>query len=115
MLRRLTSKAVEARHRMAPNEGAAALRAQARRLLEHLVSSADLDMDNVGYSLAARPLLEDRAVLLGGDHKGLLDALRALARGETAANVVCSTRERDAAEVGGPVAFLFTGQGSQRV
>ena len=96
-------------------EGHEALRAQARRLADHLTSWPELSAADVGYSLLGRPRLGDRAVLLGGDRQTLAEALDALARGESSANVVrgaCAERPRGAE---GLVAFLFTGQGAQRV
>ncbi|MFJ9245613.1 type I polyketide synthase [Streptomyces sp. NPDC101776] len=82
-----------------------ALRAQATRLVRHLDLTPDRPLD-LAFSLATtRATLEERAVVIGD-----LDALRALAEGEptTAATVTGS-----AAQPGG-LAFLFTGQGSQR-
>ena len=88
-----------------------ALRAQAQRLRAHVADDAALDPLDVGFSLAHRPLLEDRAVVLGADREELLRGAGALARGERAANVIEGSV---AGEVGG-LAFLFTGQGAQRV
>ncbi|MGW2325166.1 type I polyketide synthase [Streptomyces sp. NPDC001700] len=84
----------------------AALRGQAERLLAHLGTHPDLDATDVGYALATgRAALERRAVVVGEDR----DALDALARGESAPGLV----EGQVSE--GKVAFLFTGQGSQRL
>ncbi|MEU5930157.1 type I polyketide synthase, partial [Streptomyces antimycoticus] len=89
----------------------AALRGQAERLLAHLGTHPDLDTTDVGYALATgRAALERRAVVVGEDRDRLLSGLEALARGESAAGLVQGT----VAE-GGKVAFLFTGQGSQRL
>ncbi|WP_344318580.1 type I polyketide synthase, partial [Streptomyces yatensis] len=89
----------------------AALRGQAERLLAHLGTHSGLDITDVGYTLATgRAALERRAVVAGEDRDGLLSGLEALARGESAAGLVQGT----VAE-GGKVAFLFTGQGSQRL
>ncbi|MER8162634.1 type I polyketide synthase, partial [Streptomyces sp. NPDC094472] len=89
----------------------AALRGQAERLLSHLGTHPDLDTTDVGYALATgRAALERRAVVFGEGRDGLLSGLEALARGESAAGLVQGT----VAE-GGKVAFLFTGQGSQRL
>ncbi|MEU8878268.1 type I polyketide synthase, partial [Streptomyces javensis] len=88
----------------------AALRGQAERLLAHLATHPELDTTDVGHSLATgRAALERRAVVIGEDRAGLLSGLEALARGESAAGLIQGT----VAE-GGKVAFLFTGQGSQR-
>ncbi|WP_432048432.1 type I polyketide synthase, partial [Streptomyces asiaticus] len=89
----------------------AALRGQAERLLAHLATHPELDTTDVGHSLATgRAALERRAVVIGEDRAGLLSGLEALARGESAAGLIQGT----VAE-GGKVAFLFTGQGSQRL
>ncbi|HEY5285572.1 MAG TPA: type I polyketide synthase [Solirubrobacteraceae bacterium] len=91
---------------------AAALRAQARRLSaqfqrDHLTPLAD-----IGFSLArSRSALEQRAVLIG-DRNELLDGLRALERGQSSPQIVVAGDARDG---GGSLAFMFTGQGSQRV
>ncbi|WP_143265394.1 type I polyketide synthase, partial [Amycolatopsis lexingtonensis] len=78
----------------------AALRAQAARLLD-----VDADPVDLAASLAVhRAHFGERAVVLGDLGTGL----RALVAGEPAAEVV-----RDAV-TGGEVAFLFSGQGSQR-
>ncbi len=91
--------------------GVGGLCAQAGRLGEHLLGDSDHGMFDVGFSLAGRPVLEDRAVLLGGELGELLGGLGVLARGGSAPGVV-----RGAAGEGGErVAFLFTGQGAQRV
>jgi acyl transferase domain-containing protein/acyl carrier protein len=95
--------------------GAEALSEQARRLHDRTSGSPDLDVADVGYSLASRATLERRAVVLGGDRESLLEGLGALARGETAANVVGGAPGWEVGRGGSPVAFLFTGQGAQRV
>ncbi|MER7468542.1 type I polyketide synthase [Streptomyces sp. NPDC097981] len=91
---------------------ATALRAQAARLIaaraaEDGAAASALDL---GYSLATtRGALEHRAVLLGRTDDDLATALAALAAGEDTAGLVTDS----AAE--GRTAFLFTGQGSQRL
>ncbi|CAM5485098.1 hypothetical protein SSPIM334S_01727 [Streptomyces spiroverticillatus] len=88
-----------------------ALRAQARRLREHLVGRPGADLLDLGFSLATtRARFGHRAVLVSGEREDLLAALDAVAEG----------RRRPGVSTGGPrpagrVAFLFTGQGSQRV
>ncbi|MEC3917834.1 SDR family NAD(P)-dependent oxidoreductase [Nocardia sp. CDC160] len=82
----------------------AALRAQAQRLRDHLDSGAEL-LD-IAYSAAtSRAALSRRAVVCAADRAELSRGLTALAAGE--------------APIGGPVkgklAFLFSGQGSQRL
>ncbi|MFE3940189.1 acyltransferase domain-containing protein, partial [Streptomyces goshikiensis] len=88
----------------------AALRVQAERLLAAVTSDELLEPADVAYSLAtSRSALERRAVVVAGERDEFLAALRALAAGEQTAGVAHGT-----AAVGG-TAFLFTGQGSQRL
>ncbi|MEU9015815.1 type I polyketide synthase, partial [Streptomyces sp. NPDC048479] len=89
----------------------AALRAQAARLLttHGRGRSAARPLD-IGYSLATtRAALEHRAVLLGRTEDDFDAALTALAEGEQSAGLVTGLVTE------GKVAFLFTGQGSQRL
>ncbi|XVV07832.1 SDR family NAD(P)-dependent oxidoreductase [Actinosynnema sp. CA-248983] len=87
-----------------------ALRDQARRLLDHVTAHADQPLADVGHSLAtARVAFDHRAVVSGTTRADLLRGLAALAAGEDAPGVVVD------AVRGGSVAFLFTGQGSQRL
>ncbi|MFE2755866.1 SDR family NAD(P)-dependent oxidoreductase [Actinosynnema sp. NPDC059335] len=72
-----------------------ALRAQAAALHAHLTEHPDLDPADVGLTLSRRALLDRRAVVFGRD--ALLGELTA---GDGAGR--------------GKIAFLFTGQGSQR-
>jgi pimaricinolide synthase PimS1 len=88
----------------------AALGAQARRLLECVEGDPGLGLLDVGVSLAGRSVFEHRAVVLGGDREGLSEGLSVLAGGESGSGVV-----RGAVDVESRLAFLFTGQGSQRV
>ncbi|MFC9324587.1 type I polyketide synthase [Kitasatospora sp. NPDC057015] len=81
-----------------------ALRARAGQLADHLAGGAD--PVDTGYALVStRAALEERAVVVG-DPAGL----RALSLGESAPGVVTGS-----AAGAGSLAFLFTGQGSQRV
>jgi acyl transferase domain-containing protein/acyl carrier protein len=90
--------------------GADAQRAQAERLVTHVMKASELHMGDVGLSLARRSMFADRAVVFGADRQELLAGARALARGDSAANVV-----RGAGSGDGDVVFLFPGQGSQWV
>ncbi|MER6789559.1 type I polyketide synthase [Streptomyces sp. NPDC000658] len=87
-----------------------ALRAQARRLHRHAADRPDQAPLDVAWSLAAgRARLTHRAVVLGAGRDELLAALADLGAGRTHPRVV-----RGRTAPAGPVAFLFTGQGSQR-
>jgi acyl transferase domain-containing protein/NAD(P)-dependent dehydrogenase (short-subunit alcohol dehydrogenase family)/acyl carrier protein len=86
----------------------AALRAQA----EQLVSFVDdgMSVTDLGYSLATtRAGLSHRAVVVAKDREEFLRGLRAVAAGESAPGLF------QGSAIGGRLAFLFTGQGSQRV
>ncbi|MCP3803256.1 SDR family NAD(P)-dependent oxidoreductase [Allokutzneria sp. A3M-2-11 16] len=84
------------------------LGAQALKLHEFASRRADLRALDIGYSLAvSRAYLRKRAVVLG-NRDDLLTGLQALAEGRAASNVI----EAETAE--GKLAFLFSGQGSQR-
>ncbi len=89
---------------------AAALRAQAQRLRDRLAEQPEARPVDVGFSLATtRAALEHRAVVVADDLAGHLRALTALAAGEEAPELV------EGAAGLGRTAFLFTGQGSQRL
>ncbi|HZL48582.1 MAG TPA: SDR family NAD(P)-dependent oxidoreductase [Solirubrobacteraceae bacterium] len=93
-------------------KGELALRGQAQRLLEHLEGTPRLRDGDVGISLMARPVFKHRAVTLGEDREGLLDGLRRIgAGGGQGEGVVHGLASDTRAEI----AFLFTGQGAQRV
>ncbi|BBJ38454.1 hypothetical protein SSPO_011720 [Streptomyces antimycoticus] len=92
-------------------KGAEALRAQARNLHDYVTAHPELDLDDVGYSLATtRSAFDHRAVLLSGDRDGLLSGLDAIASGATAPGVV-----QGSVGTAGKTAFLFSGQGAQRL
>ncbi|QKV74031.1 type I polyketide synthase [Amycolatopsis sp. Hca4] len=81
----------------------AALSAQARRLHAFLEDHPELGTADIGLTLATRrTAFEHRAVVPGGD----LDALAKLARGDDTG--------REVARPGG-TAFLFSGEGAQRL
>ncbi|MEY9969620.1 acyl transferase domain-containing protein, partial [Streptacidiphilus sp. MAP12-16] len=91
---------------------AQALRGQAERLRVHLAARAELDVVDAGYSLAtARAVFEHRAALVVRDREEVLEGLDALARGEIPGSATVGV----SAGPGGKVAFLFAGQGSQRL
>ncbi|MFE6488651.1 type I polyketide synthase, partial [Streptomyces sp. NPDC057757] len=87
------------------------LAAQAARLLTHAGKHPDLDPVDVGFALAtSRAALEHRAAVVGDDRESLLRGLAALASDEPDTAVV-----RGSVRSGGATAFLFSGQGAQRV
>ncbi|WKK23550.1 beta-ketoacyl synthase N-terminal-like domain-containing protein [Streptomyces olivoreticuli] len=91
-------------------KSAAALRAQARRLADHLAEHPGAPLADVGFSLATtRAALGQRAVVVAESRDEALRGLRALADGRPDPAVVTGT----VGEPGG-IAFLFTGQGAQR-
>ncbi|MFE3639374.1 acyltransferase domain-containing protein, partial [Streptomyces sp. NPDC059168] len=88
-----------------------ALRHQAERLRAHLDAHGDLRPVDIGHSLATgRAALDHRAVLVAGDSDEFREALTALATGGSATRLV-----RGVAGPDQQTAFLFTGQGSQRL
>ncbi|MFD4261738.1 type I polyketide synthase, partial [Streptomyces sp. NPDC058534] len=93
----------------------AALRDQAERLLAHLRANPGLPLPEVARALATtRTHFRHRAAFLteGGDQDTALGTLAALAEGRPAPRVTfgTATPPHDA----GGLAFLFSGQGSQR-
>ncbi|MFE2414917.1 SDR family NAD(P)-dependent oxidoreductase [Kitasatospora sp. NPDC059408] len=87
-----------------------ALQAQAARLLTFLHEHPDTNPAAIAHSLATtRTAFEHRAVAIGSDLDELTHALRTLADGEASPNVV-----RGTAAGSGKLAFLLSGQGSQR-
>ncbi|MFZ1177828.1 MAG: type I polyketide synthase, partial [Mycobacterium sp.] len=88
-------------------KSASALGAQAARLAEHVRAHGDLDVADVGWSLAGRSSFEHRAVVVGSARDDLLAGLDELAGGEIG-SVFCG-----AAQPAGKTVFVFPGQGSQ--
>ena len=90
---------------------ATAMRAQAARLAAFLANRAEpADPTDVGYSLATtRAALEHRGVVVATDRDGLLAGLGALAAGTSDVAVTTGVTAN------GRLAFLFTGQGAQKL
>ncbi|MFD8985261.1 type I polyketide synthase, partial [Streptomyces sp. NPDC059564] len=94
----------------------ASLRAQAQRLAAHLFGHLDLGIAEVGRSLAtSRAAMEVRAAVVGTRREDLLEGLTALAAGRQAAGVVRGEAEHGTPSADNRTAFLFSGQGSQRL
>ncbi|MEV7523949.1 type I polyketide synthase [Streptomyces sp. NPDC091371] len=88
-----------------------ALAAQAERLLEHVTEQPGIEPADLGLSLvSARTTFAHRAVVVGAGRDELLRGLTALAQSRNAPAVI-----RDQARRSGRTAFLFTGQGAQRL
>ncbi len=88
----------------------AALRAQAGRLRQWLIEHPEADPWSVAYTLIeTRARWNRRAAVVGRDRAELLAGLAELTAGSPSADVV------DATVRPGRTAFLFTGQGAQRV
>ncbi|MER5549618.1 type I polyketide synthase, partial [Streptomyces sp. NPDC002589] len=89
----------------------AALRAQAERLAAHVAGRPEATAVEVAASLVrSRSVFEHRAVVWGADREELLSTLRAVADGEQTEGAVTGSALTD-----GRTAFLFAGQGSQRL
>ncbi|XUZ85358.1 type I polyketide synthase [Streptomyces sp. HD1123-B1] len=86
--------------------GEAALRGQAERLRAFVAARPELSPVDVGYSLAlSRSAFSHRATVVGADREELLRGLEDLA----------SDIAPGATAISGRTAFLFTGQGAQRL
>ncbi|MDO0939351.1 SDR family NAD(P)-dependent oxidoreductase [Streptomyces sp. DG2A-72] len=89
---------------------AGALRDQARRLYRYVNASQELACPNVGFTLATgRAALDHRAAITAASRDELLAGLRALSQDTTHPTLLRGTRGS------GRTAFLFTGQGAQRI
>ena len=88
-------------------KSATALGIQSERLAEHLRADGELDVADVGWTLAGRSTFEHRAVVVGGDRDKSLAGLEELAAGDPMSVV------RGTATPGGKTVFVFPGQGSQ--
>ncbi|SOJ55731.1 Phenolphthiocerol synthesis polyketide synthase type I Pks15/1 [Mycobacterium simulans] len=88
-------------------KSASALGAQAARLAEFVRAHDDLEVADVGWSLAGRSAFEHRAVVVGGERDSLLAGLDELA------NDVPGAVIRGLAQPTGKTVFVFPGQGSQ--
>jgi acyl transferase domain-containing protein/NADPH:quinone reductase-like Zn-dependent oxidoreductase/acyl carrier protein len=87
-------------------KSADALRDQARRLIE---TAGQTDLVDLAATLAQnRAHLDHRAAVTGNDHSTLIDALTALTQREPHPSAVTGT------PIDGKLAFIFSGQGSQR-
>ncbi|MEW2243492.1 SDR family NAD(P)-dependent oxidoreductase, partial [Streptomyces sp. NPDC026666] len=88
-----------------------ALREQAARLAALLTERPDTDLHDLAWSLATtRAALPRRAALLGKDRTDLLAALTAVTEGRPADHTHTGTTKGE-----GKLAFLFSGQGAQRL
>ena len=85
-----------------------ALESQAARLATHVRAHDELDIADVGWSLAGRSNFEHRAVLVGGERDVLLAGLDELAGDDLVETII-----RGTATPGGKTVFVFPGQGSQ--
>jgi acyl carrier protein len=72
----------------------AALRAQARRLHDHIASRPDLDVADIAWTMAGRSVQRHRAVVVGDDRAALLAGLLAVAEDRGAGGVVSGTARK---------------------
>ncbi|MFG2570939.1 type I polyketide synthase, partial [Streptomyces sp. NPDC048567] len=87
------------------------LLAQAGKLLGLVAEESSASLLDVGFSsVVSRAVLEHRAVVAAADRGELVQGLTALVEGELSPSVVRGSVRR-----AGATAFLFTGQGAQRL
>ncbi|WP_143676049.1 type I polyketide synthase, partial [Streptomyces milbemycinicus] len=87
-----------------------ALQAQAAQLRTYLTAHPEVGLADIGYALASgRTAFDHRAVLLGPDREAFLEELGALGAGEEHTGLV-----RGVASGAGKLAFVCSGQGTQR-
>lgn len=84
----------------------------AGRLRAFMLENTQLPLRDLAFSLVTtRSLLEQRGALTVSSHEALQEALAAFERGDVPAGAV----RAEAGEQGGRLAWLFTGQGAQRL
>ncbi|MEU5090895.1 type I polyketide synthase [Streptomyces sp. NPDC021356] len=94
--------------------GGTALRAQAERMLAFLAQRPEVPLADIGHSLATtRAALSHRAVVLAEDRTEFERGLRALVEEHSAPGLFADPQ--GVSGTPGRLAFLFTGQGSQRL
>ena len=87
-----------------------ALKEAASRLAKHLTDNPEQDLGDVAYSLTTtRASFSERAVALGSERGELIASLNALSKGEPSPNAI------QAKATQGRLAYLLSGQGSQRL
>jgi acyl transferase domain-containing protein len=90
---------------------ASALRGQSARLLTHIERYHEMPLSDIARALdTTRARFEHRAVLVGSDRAQLSRCLQALSEGLPDPRIVSAASEPQSG-----LAFLFTGQGSQRL
>ncbi|MGC2374229.1 MAG: SDR family NAD(P)-dependent oxidoreductase [Solirubrobacteraceae bacterium] len=91
---------------------AEALRTQAQRLYARVSADQELEASDVAFSLARhRSAFEYRAVVLGDEREQLIAGVASLSEGETPVNAIEGVAMSDDRQL----AFMFAGQGAQRV
>ncbi len=92
------------------------LRARAVHLRDLVRDQPALDLGSLARSLATtRSLLDERAAVVAADRDELLRGLDALGRDEPAAGLLTVAGRSAKSAASGLTAFMFTGQGSQRL